>query len=166
MAGMKTIPSDNLAQTNKELNEIGRKLLEIGKGVPGVVNRTMVIEANELRNVIIESMMSTPRMLRSRKSSGSGLQSRHHPSAPGFPPAIDKGELIRSILYDVEYMEMRVGAGLGTKVGNYYYAEVLENSKNPNMKRPWLDPAVKKNKDRIMSNINNAVNKEFYRNLR
>lgn len=156
---MVEIPSENMSKVNKSLNEITRKLRDSHKTITKSTERAMIIEGNNLRNVIIESMRSTPRMLRSTKS---GKSKRHHPSAPGFPPAIDKGELIRSIVYDVENMNLHVGANLGTKVsGDRYYAEILETSKNVNMKRPWLSPAVNANKERILSNITNAVRKDF-----
>jgi hypothetical protein len=160
------IIDNTIKKINAEINKISRDLMNVHRAIPGAVNRAMVIEGNSLRNYIIESMRNTPRMLvyvtkgyaKNKKS-----RSIHHPSAPGFPPAIDTGELVRSILYDVKDMTLRVGSIAGTKVGDgdKSYAWIHELRKSIKDRRPWLKPAVVANEKRIMDNIGLALKREF-----
>lgn len=133
--------------------------MQANKNIPGVINRALVVEGNNLRNYIIQSMRDTQRATWFRKVTKSGQI--HNPSMPGSQPAIDKGGLVRSIMYDVENNQLKVGSIAGTCVakGERSYAEILETSKNTKMKRPWLEPAVKANEDRIYKNIEVAIKK-------
>lgn len=140
--------------------------MQTHKAIPGAVNRAMVIEGNNLRNYIIESMRNTPRTLvYVTKGYSKNKKNRivHHPSVPGFPPAIDSGELIRSILYDVDNMTLRVGAIAGTIVGSgrKSYAYIHELRETVKYRRPWLKPAVIENEKRILKNISLALKREF-----
>ena len=99
------------------------------------IDNTLVEIANKVRSRIILSMQQTTKAnwfyMRGKK--------KHHPSAPGHPPAIDSGELIRSITFDARNLQVEIGATTGAP-----YAEVLEtgNKKGTLKARPWLQPAI------------------------
>jgi hypothetical protein len=153
------IEGKDLPKINKQVREISKSLIEKHKTIPRAIERAMVIEGNNLRNYIITSMRNTNRLLTSvTKGYNKKKKIVHHPSAPGFPPAIDTGELIRSILYDVKELELRVGT-----FGGAPYGVALEDPKNTRKsgRRKWLKPAVDANKDRIIKNIKAAVKKTF-----
>jgi hypothetical protein len=146
--------SSELRKVNDQLKRISKNLLNKHKSIPGSVNKVMLVEANNLRNYIIESMQRTPK-------SSVGYKRRsvtHYPSQPGNPPAIDTAELIRAILYDVKDMELRIG-----NMGGAPYGGILEDPEDtrPNGRRRWLNPAVEANKERMIGNIQDAIKKEF-----
>lgn len=160
------IIDNTIRKINADINKISKDLMNVHKAIPGAINRAMVIEGNNLRNYIIESMRNTQRTLvYVTKGYNKNRKQRviHHPSAPGFPPAIDTGELIRSILYDVKDMTLRVGSIAGTKVGDgrKSYAFIHELRDTIRHRRPWLKPAVVANEKRIMDNIGLALKREF-----
>jgi hypothetical protein len=142
---------------NEELNRISRGLIEKHNNLQNIIDRALVVEANNLRNYIITSMRNTPKAPWKYKS-GKGISTIHHPSLPGNPPAIDKGELISRILYDVKDKEMRVGLVVGAKHG--VYLEDPENTR-PVGRRRWLKPAVDSNQKRIINNVSAELKKEF-----
>jgi hypothetical protein len=154
--------TQNIAQINRDINKITRDLKGSVSKINGAVNRAMVKEGNTLRNVIITSMRNTP-LAPWFYRSGKNRTIVHHPSRRGKPPAIDSGELVRAIVYDVENMRLEVGALAGTAVtkGGRSYAEILETTKNKKLSRPWLNPAVESRKKEMFENIKRAIFKEF-----
>ena len=149
---------------NRDINKITKSLHEKHKGVKRVVNKFLVKEGNELRNIIITSMRDTPRSPSFRRG-GKNRTIIHHPSIKGNPPAIDTGELVRSILYDVEDMKLNIGtiAGGAQTKGGRNYGEILETTKHLPLKRPWLEPAVLSREKEIKKTLKDILKKEFGR---
>ena len=75
----------------------------------------------------------------------------HHPSAPGNPPAIDSGELWRSIIMQVM---MPSGIEVGATAGAPYAGWLEDGTEDGTMEaRPWLEPAL----DRLEEQINRKI---------
>lgn len=140
------IDSEALKKLNKDLNRIGRELAKQADKIPSTIGRELFIGGNKIRNTIIQSMRSTKRAPWYYTSGKTRV--KHHPSLPYNPPAVDTGELIRSILFDVDHMSMEVGSYGGAPYGKW-----LETG-TPRMKpRPWLEPAVSEHADDIIKRI-------------
>jgi hypothetical protein len=107
------------------------------KAVPKGSQSALVLIGLEIQNTARESM--------SRGSPSGRFYKRgarvHQASAPGEPPAVDRGRLVGSVI-------SRPGKGfveVGTHLG---YGEFWENARI-NIRRPWLAPAVEKHLDKI-----------------
>jgi len=88
--------------------------------------------ANEFRNQISKSMVSTPKQSKSVKSSVSNK--RHFPSKEGFAPAVDSGTLRNSLMIrpaTVMGGKTKMSSAVMTRVK---YAKFLEGSLN----RPFM----------------------------
>lgn len=107
----------------------------------------------QLRNEMITSMRNTPRMLKSYKRG----RKVHHPSAPGFPPAIDRGDLGNSLVPE----KTKDGANIGSIITNPPYPEFLELSTSKMDERPWAEPAL----DKLSGNIENIVMTNIIRGI-
>ena len=142
------IDSKELAKLNIKLNKIGRDLLKTSVEIPNEITRELAVGANDIRNTIIRSMKDTKRAPWSYKRG----RKKHYPSAPGEPPAIDFGELVRSIMFDVRSMEIEIGSWAGAP-----YAEFLETGTKKMKARPWLDPAVEKHRQAIIDRVGDGV---------
>ena len=115
--------------------------------------KIFVTGANALRNTAIKSMQNTNRASWFYKR-GSKV---HHPSAPGSPPAIDTGDLIKSLIVDVRKDAVEFGATDAAPHG-----VLLEKGTKRMAARPWLNPAVEKEMPGIMTDVNNLI-KEMIR---
>lgn len=142
--------SRELKNLNKKLNKTGEKLMKAVVTMPAGVTRELALGANEIRNTIIESMINTPKSGRKYKRG----KKTHISSSPGNPPAVDRGELISRILYDVRDMEVEVG-----NVGGAPYYEFLELGTKKMEARPSLGPAIEEHEDKII----NSVGKEAFK---
>ncbi len=110
------------------------------------------------------SMKSTPRMIKKgRKAQKSGKY--HHPSAPGYPPAVDTGRLISSISHAFSWgagsaiggkdnvtkpSTIKKGESIGVVGSAVEYAPHLELGTHKMKARPYLRTALIKNKDKIL----------------
>ncbi len=151
------IETKALTKLNKDLNKIGEELFETARKVPDVITRRLAIGANDIRNTIILSMRDTPKDGKTYKRG----KKKHIASSSGNPPAIDSGELVRSIIFDVQDMEVEIGSAGGAP-----YAEALEfgstdwsllGGATKMAPRPWLEPAVKKHSKEIVNDIGESV---------
>lgn len=107
----------------------------------------LISGANKIRNTAIRSMKTTQK---SAVGIRRGKGRYHYPSLPYNPPAIDYGELVRSIAMEVKHgaMEVEVGATTGAP-----YAKFLEEGTSKMRPRPWLEPASEPVQERIMKQI-------------
>jgi len=137
---------------NVELTAIAKRLDGVAIEMPEKIKRRLTVGANTIRNTIIKSMA------REKKSGNFYLRGgkAHRASAPGEAPAVDSGELLRSIVFDVRGMEMEVGAEAGAP-----YAELLEEGTSKMKARPFLEPAIEEHRDAII----NAVGKDVTRTI-
>ena len=77
----------------------------------------------------------------------------HHPSLPNNPPAVDTGTLRRSITYTVNETKGEVGSTLKSPP----YGAYLEYGTSKMKPRPWLKPAIEKNRAKIGTLLLNAM---------
>lgn len=103
---------------------------------------------NKLRNELVRNMKSTSR--------ASWYYKRrsviHHPSSPGYPPAIDTGQLIANILFGVRPFEFEFGIG-----GRVKYGVMLEDGTRKMAARPFIVPLIEKYEENILDDIASAV---------
>jgi hypothetical protein len=142
------IDSKELEKLNKKLARIGRDLIKQADKFPNAVTQELVIGANKIRNTIINSMRSTKRAPWYYTSGKTKV--KHHPSLPYNPPAVDTGELIRSIMFDAREMEVEIGTFGGAPYGKWLETGTKDGKLKP---RPWLDPAVQEHADDIVKRI-------------
>lgn len=84
----------------------------------------------------------------------------HHPSAVGFPPAVDTGTLRRSITYQVD--ENKLEGEVGSVITNPPYGAYLElgttrDGRTLMKPRPWLKPAIERNIGELKNIIGNTI---------
>lgn len=169
------IESKSLDKLNKDLSRIGKELFKVATEVPDEITRRLAIGANDIRNTMVLEIMRGAKTgkiylweaadekdkdIIGFMPGGGGKWSfpirkrdkPHQASAPGEAPATDKGELVKSLTFDVRNMEIEIGSEGGAP-----YAEYLEEG-TPYMKaRPFLMPAVEKHQDEIVNDIGQNV---------
>jgi HK97 gp10 family phage protein len=81
----------------------------------------------------------------------------HYPSLPNNPPAVDTGTLRRSITFDVGTDESKVTGRVGSTILDPPYGAYLEFGTSRMIQRPWLRPALERNREVIKENIKEGV---------
>ena len=143
---------NNLKQLSKKLQKIGNDLQQ-GQDISTDVGRVMFQEANETRNEILRDIQNTKRSGKSvPRQKG---RKRHFPSAPGSPPAIDMGDMIKSILYEATDYKFIVGS-VQTKPP---YPAWLEQPppKARYESRPWLEPVINRRESTIIDELAKVI---------
>ena len=118
----------------------------------------LVWGANRIRNRMINLMRHTPKTGKKYKRG----KKWHIASSPGMPPAVDRGQLLRSIVMDegIDYIEVGVKSGAP-------YAKALEDgTKKAGRKRntiilprPFLAPSANAEIPRIQRRIEDDLNR-------
>jgi len=92
-----------------------------------------------------------------KKNSSKAWKRKHH-SMPGEPPFVQTGHLRRSITFDApDKLTRRVGSTLKpVEQGGHSYAYHLEVGTSKMKARPYLRPAVLRNKKQIMEIVKNG----------
>ena len=75
---------------------------------------------------------------------------RMHHSEPGDPPFVQTGMLRRSINYNVDGTKLLLGSTLKPQGSDHSYAWLLEWGSSIMAARPYLRPAVRRNKSLIV----------------
>lgn len=104
---------------------------------------------------IMESMRDTP-----TQSVGYHTYNKkilHYPSLPNNPPAVDSGTLKRSITFNVETDESKVTGRVGSTILDPPYGAYLEFGTSRMIQRPWLKPALERNREVIKEHIKEGV---------
>lgn len=104
---------------------------------------------------IMESMRDTP-----TQSVGYHTYNKkilHYPSLPNNPPAVDTGTLRRSITFDVETDESIINGRIGSTLLDPPYGAYLEFGTSRMIQRPWLRPALERNREVIKEHIKEGV---------
>lgn len=104
---------------------------------------------------IMESMRDTP-----TQSVGYHTYNKkelHYPSLPNNPPAVDSGDLRRSITFTVETEENKVIGRVGSTKNDPPYGAYLEFGTSRMIQRPWLKPALERNREVIKEHIKEGV---------
>ena len=148
------IDSKELKKLNKDLYKIGNKLADTVEKLPLGITQKLAAGAMLIRNTIIESMREKKHGLLYKRG-----KKFHQASAPGEAPAIDRGEGVRSITFDVRPWEIEIGTDGGAP-----YLAMLEGGtaklfENVGLvgelieQRPWLGPAVEKHHKEIIYDV-------------
>lgn len=151
-----TDTSRTMQKINRDLSKIGRELIKNASRVEGAVARVLTIQGNAMRNHIIESMRKSPPDTAVIYRKGKNRNIIHHPSMPGNPPRVDSGELVRSILFDVERYSLEIGVA-----GGGIYGKWLEEGTSKMKARPWLEPAAKIFEAQILDGVSKAIEGTF-----
>jgi len=153
------IEDKRLDKLNKKLDKIAGELFKKVDEIPDAITQRLGQGAIDIRNTIIMSMRNTPKTGKHYRRG----KKTHIASSPGNPPAIDSGELVRSIMFDVRKMEIEVGVEGGAPYAEYLEAgthmfspEHLLTSKKMEP-RPFLGPAVEKHHKEIIDDIGESV---------
>lgn len=88
---------------------------------------------------------------------GKNKSIKHQASAPGEPPATDTGRLINSIVGDAKVVGKQVQGYIEARTA---YAGYLEFGTRRMAARPYLTPAVMKNRDRAIALMRDAVQRK------
>jgi HK97 gp10 family phage protein len=115
----------------------------------------LISGSTDLRNEIMDSMQNT------KKASWSYARGdkKHHPSKPGSPPAVDGGELFRSIIMEPQKSKLAVTTGV---TGGAPYAKFLEKGTKIMAKRPFMKPAFEK----ILPSVETDIKKSIMENIK
>lgn len=143
------IEAKSLKELNEKLREISIELAGSSDEIKSEVGKVLFKGANKTRNTIIKSMRNTRRASHSYKR-GDKI---HFPSKEGSPPAIDKGNLIASILFDSNEDSIQ----LGSIITEPKYPQWLEEGTKKMKPRPWLNPAMNENRPEIIHNLGGVV---------
>jgi len=118
----------------------------------------LVWGANRIRNNMIQGMRMTPKTGKKYKRG----KKWHIASSPGMPPAVDRGQLLRSITMNegIDYVEVGVKSGAP-------YAAALEHGtsragRKHNVRilpRPFLAPAARAEIPKIQTRIYADLNR-------
>jgi len=109
------------------------------KKFPGAANKSTVKllrkKGNQLRNDVIQAMQNTNRLIGTayKRTKSNNV---HHPSAPGFPPAVDSGNYVKSI------MMSRLRGGSLVWVSGVPYLKNLEEGTKKMAARPVWENKV------------------------
>lgn len=88
---------------------------------------------------------------------GKNRNIRHQASAPGEPPATDTGRLVNSIVGDAKVVGRQVQGYLEARTS---YAGYLEFGTRHMAARPFMTPAVMRNRDRAIALMRDAVQRK------
>lgn len=123
-------------------SEVGKKLEKLGSKSQKRMMQLLVVAANTIRNDMITGMQNTPKTgNRYRKRIGI----YHTASSPGNFPAVDTGDLVRSIIMDARFDEVEVGSIITYPA----YPKFLEFGTARMKKRPWVKPVYNSQKPKI-----------------
>ena len=128
------------------------QIRKLGDSFSDAVNNGVFLAANEIRTYAIKSIRTpSPGKPVKRRSQGGALKN-HVAAAPGESPNVDTGKLIESIAVE-KSADMTYFVGSELK-----YAKYLEfgTSRMP-QPRPWLQPAIRANRNLLIDNIEKAV---------
>ena len=128
----------------------GIKLRNIALRFQGQLHDEVVRGALDIRNEMIRSMRDTSKTGKRYKRG----KKWHVASSPGKPPAIDTGQLIRSITMDDRLDEIEVGVTSGAP-----YAPFLETGTKKMKERPFMKPAIDKEMPKVMFRVRQIVRK-------
>jgi HK97 gp10 family phage protein len=133
---------------DKELN---RKLNKLGIKMGKAIDDGVFITAQGVRTDAIKSIQNkSPGKVVQRSRQGGGTYS-HVASNEGQAPNTDTGKLVASIALDKQSdANYLVGS-------NLQYAAWLEFGTSKTGARPWLEPAMRKNINDLIKNINKAA---------
>lgn len=130
--------------------EFKRNMDRLAKNFGREIAEAAVAGGQMVRTTAIKSIQSqSPGRTVVRYTEG-GNPVQHIASNPGEPPNTDTGRLVGSIQVDVEAKDVFVGSTLE-------YAGALEFGTSIMQPRPWLNPALEKNRNKIRKLFRDAT---------
>jgi len=135
---------------NPEVKQINLRLVKWNDWALNQIHFRLVEGANNIRNKMIHLMQHTPKTGKKYKRG----KKWHIASSPGNAPAVDKGQLIRSIVMEARKDEIEVGVKSGAPYGKW-----LEQGTPKMGARPFLKPAADAEIPRIKHRILYALSK-------
>jgi HK97 gp10 family phage protein len=145
----------DIREMSSELRKLAQEFNGFGWHLHKIVLEELVIGLNAIRTAIIRGMKGTPRATHFYIRGGK----KHHPSSPNNFPAIDSGELIRSIVMDVQQTKTNSKVYIGADTGAPY-AKYLEEGTPKMLPRPWLEPTVEAHTQRIVNRLITRIKRE------
>ena len=132
--------------------ELKRKLLSLGASMDEALLGGVILTANDIRTDAIKSINGvSPGRQVDRSRQGGGTYT-HTAAAEGNAPNTDTGKLVSSVSVEVNR------SGLYALVGsNLDYAGFLEMGTSKMGARPWLEPALRKNRGNLNKNLSAAA---------
>ena len=146
----KMVETKYIKATSDKLKKLKDNLYTQGFKVPEQINRTLFTHGNHMRNAIISAIKNTQKSGKFYKATKTGK--KHESSAPGYPPAIDTGELWGSYNFDIRNMELEIGSR--DKKSKWLEDGTKNKDGSVRMEaRPVLDPTVEAYKDGIYEDL-------------
>jgi len=134
------------------VEELQRNMSELSRKFGQEVAKTLFVSGQLVRTDAIKSIQTvSPGAVVNRSRLGGGTVT-HTASRPGDPPNTDTGKLVQSIQVEVRSGDVYVGTGLS-------YAPHLEFGTKNMQARPWLFPALERNREKITGMIRTAMRK-------
>ena len=146
MAGFNTvIRVDGIEETMAALNKMG----EVGERE---IKRAILSSLNDIRNTAQKKMQRERKSGRIyERSAGRNLSPTHQASAKGEAPAVDTGALVNSI----KVVQPKPNFGyVGTDIQYGFWLEYGTTRMGP---RPWLNPSLLENRDKIIERFDKAL---------
>lgn len=134
-------------------DEVAKSLEALGRKYGDAVARAAVEAAHIVQGDAIKSIQdASAGNVVTRHQAGSGEPYQHTAAEEGSAPNTDTGALVKSINVEVRHDGVFVGSTLK-------YAGWLEFGTRQMGARPWLNPALEKNRDNILKTFKIEVGK-------
>ena len=132
--------------------ELKRNLKALGKDMAKALSTGVFITANDIRTDAIKSIKQPSFGTHVRRSRQGGGTYAHIAAKPDTSPNNDTGKLTSSIAVEMDWDESEALVG-----SNLDYASWLEFGTKKMDARPWLEPALAKNRDKLDANITKGI---------
>ena len=127
------------------------QIRKLGDSFGDAVNAGVFLTASEMRTYAIKSIQEQATGKSVKRSRQGGGTYPHVAASPGQAPNTDTGKLVASIAVEKKAESTYfVGSGLS-------YAKYLEFGTSKMLARPWLQPAIRANRNVLIDNIEKAV---------
>ena len=127
------------------------QIRKLGDSFGDAVNAGVFLTASEMRTYAIKSIQEQSTGKSVKRSRQGGGTYPHVAASPGKAPNTDTGKLVASIAVEKKAESTYfVGSGLS-------YAKYLEFGTSKMLARPWLQPAIRANRNALIDNIEKAV---------
>ena len=136
--------------------DLGEKLRERYKKAENQVEKALLKGATDIERDAKISMRG-PKSGKFYKTYNK--KKKHRASAPGEAPAVDTGRLRSSIKYSLVASGKLAEVIIGSDVE---YAKYLEMGTSKMEPRPFLQPALEKNREQIKKEVADAISKEIF----
>jgi len=134
--------------------EVGQKLEKLSSKSKRRMMDLLVVSAANIRNDMISGMETTPQTGNSYFRRKQGKKKIFHiASSPGNFPAVDSGDLVRSIIMDARFYEVEVGSIITYPA----YPKFLEKGTARMKARPWVKPVYDNQKPKIEKAVNRLM---------